>query len=99
MACLTCGRDRDPLMMVNVPRPLMSVRTPMRVKRLAWSVPSFVGSVFFACGSANAVAAARGETAVAAPRAESIPDFLRTSRLDQPALRKRDMDSPFLAWM
>src|SRR5882757_10213949 len=80
-------------MMVNVPRPLMSGRTPMRVKRLSWSVPSLTGSVFCACGSANAVApAAKGETALAAPRAERIPDCLRTSRRDQRALRKRDMD-------
>src|ERR1700736_7008194 len=99
MACFTWGRDRDPLMMVNVPRPLMSGRTPIRVKRLSWSVPSLTGSVFCACGSANAVApAAKGETAVAAPRAEIIPDCLRTSRRDQRALRKRDMGSPLCEW-
>src|SRR5260370_36998845 len=97
MACFTCGRDRDALMMVNVPRPLMSGRTPMRVKRLSWSVHSLVGRLCLACGSANAVApAAKGEAAVAAPSAESIPDCLRTSRRDQRALRKRDMGSPFL---
>src|SRR5260370_42662455 len=84
-------------MMLNVPRPLMSGRTLMRVKRLSWSVPPLAGRVCLACGSAHAVApAAKGETAVAAPRAESIPDCLRTSRRDQRALRKRDMDSPFL---
>src|SRR6202043_2497691 len=74
-------------------------RTPIRVKRLSWSVPSLTGSVFCACGSANAVArAAKGETAVAAPRAEIIPDCLRTSRRDQRALRKRDMGSPLCEW-
>src|ERR1700730_13096677 len=97
MACFTCGRDREPLMIVNVPRPLMSGRTPMRVKRLSWSVPSLAGSVCCVDGSANAAAlAARGDTAVAAPKADRIPDCLRTSRRDQRALRKRDMDSPFL---
>src|ERR1700745_1401223 len=100
MACFTCGRDRDPLMMVNVPRPLMSGRTPMRVKRLSWSVPSLAGSVFCGCGSAKVVApAVNGDAAVATPRADRIPDCLRTSRRDQRALRKRDMDSPFLALM
>ena len=43
--------------------------------------------------------AANGEAAVATPRADRIPDCLRTSRRDQRALRKRDMDSPFLTLM
>src|SRR3984885_1603800 len=40
MACFTWGREHDPLIMVNVPRPFTSGRTPIRVKRLSCSVPS-----------------------------------------------------------
>src|SRR5580700_6545210 len=45
MACFASGRERDPLTMVNVPRPFTIGRTPIRVKRLSCSVPSRVSAV------------------------------------------------------
>src|ERR1700733_5920729 len=44
MACFTWGREHEPLMMVNVPRPFTSGRTPIRVKRLSCSVPSRISA-------------------------------------------------------
>src|SRR5215471_4754357 len=81
-------------MMVYVPRALISGRTPMRVKRLSPSTPSIAGCSRF-CGSARtSVLPVKGETAVAAETAVSIPDCFRTSRRESRALRKRDMDAP-----